>query len=308
MTGLRPYLRIARADNWSKNLAMFAGVGLALLFAEHHAPLSWWPTLLSFVALCLSSSANYTINEYVDARFDQFHPIKRNRAGVQTPLAIELVILQYLLLCVTACTAAVWAGTGVLWVTLVYLACAWLYNLPPIRLKDVAYADVLLESVNYPFRIVIGWFCVLPSFLPPSSVLLVAWGVGAFMMCVKRLAELQIFTDPAQAVAYRKSYRHYDVKRLMLAAFFYALLTAFATTVFLLKYRIELILVMPLISAWFVGYLSLGFRSSELVIYPEKLLRQPGLVALSLLIVGLFVVLARVDVPALHWLSVPLRF
>lgn len=308
MNALRPYLSIARVDNWSKNLAMLAGCALAMLFVEGPVSIPWRTGSLAMLALCLSSSANYTINEYVDVRFDQFHPIKRQRAGVQTVLALELVALQYALLLVLSCTAAAIAGPGILLVTVVYLACAWLYNLPPVRLKDMAYADVLLESVNYPFRIMIGWFCVLPAFLPPSSVMLVAWGVGAFMMCVKRLAELQIFRDAAQAAAYRKSYRHYTTARLMLAAFLYALLTAFGTTVFLLKYRIELVLVMPLICAWFVGYLSLGFRSSQLVIYPEKLLRQPGLVALSVAILVLLVVLARVDIPALHLLAVPLRY
>lgn len=308
MSRLRPYIAIARIDNWSKNLAMLAGTGLALVFADTNVALPWRTSLLAMVALCLASSANYTINEYVDVRFDQFHPIKRQRAGVQTHLHPGVVALQYLLLAVTATVAAALAAPSILTVILIYLACAWLYNLPPVRIKDLPYGDVLLESVNYPFRILIGWFCALPTVLPPSSILLVAWSVGAFMMCVKRLAEFQIFADPAQAAAYRKSYRHYNVKRLMLAAFLYAMLAAFATAVFLLKYRIEFIVVMPFISAWFVGYLSLGFQSSQTVIYPERLLRQPGLMVLSLTILVLLVVLARVDIPGLHLLSQPLRF
>ena len=50
-----------------------------------------------------------------------------------------------------------------------------LYNVPPIRIKDYAYFDVLAESVNNPLRFLVGWFAVAPQFLPPSSVLLAYW-------------------------------------------------------------------------------------------------------------------------------------
>ena len=45
---------------------------------------------------CLIASANYTINEYLDARYDRFHPLKQDRPGAQGRLEPRLVALQYL--------------------------------------------------------------------------------------------------------------------------------------------------------------------------------------------------------------------
>ncbi len=38
--------------------------------------------LMSFFATCLIASANYVINEWLDAEFDQFHPTKKVRPVV----------------------------------------------------------------------------------------------------------------------------------------------------------------------------------------------------------------------------------
>ena len=59
--------------------------GAALAFA-----LTWRSTvpallrvLLGVVGTCLITSANYTINEWRDAEFDQHHPAKRHRPSAQ---------------------------------------------------------------------------------------------------------------------------------------------------------------------------------------------------------------------------------
>ena len=42
-----------------------------------------------------------------------------------------------------------------------------IYNVPPLRTKDQAYLDVITESVNNPFCLMIGWAMVDPTTLPP---------------------------------------------------------------------------------------------------------------------------------------------
>ena len=69
------------------------------------------------------------------------------------------------------------------------------YNVPPIRLKDRAYVDVLSESVNDAVRLLVGWFALTSVFLPPSSLVLGYWMGSAFLMSVKRMAECRAFAE-----------------------------------------------------------------------------------------------------------------
>ena len=74
---MKEYLKIARPDHWVKNIFIVPGIITALLLVEN----SWgnFPAaiiVIGFFATCLIASANYVINEWLDAEFDQFHPTR----------------------------------------------------------------------------------------------------------------------------------------------------------------------------------------------------------------------------------------
>src|SRR5262245_17065391 len=75
----RDYVAIARPDHWTKNLFMLPGLFLGMLVSGATFAKIWWPLCIGFAATCLISSANYTINEWLDRHFDRFHPKKRSR-------------------------------------------------------------------------------------------------------------------------------------------------------------------------------------------------------------------------------------
>ena len=79
--GLREYVRIARPDHWIKNVFMVPGAALALTVVPDAIYTRALPFACSVVSLCLLASANYTINEFLDAQYDRFHPIKSARPG-----------------------------------------------------------------------------------------------------------------------------------------------------------------------------------------------------------------------------------
>ena len=111
-----------------------------------------------------------------------------------------------------------------------------------IRDRDLAFLDVLSESVNNPIRLLLGWFIVTTELVPPSSLLLGYWMGGAFLMGVKRFAEYRFIANPETAVLYRNSFRYYTEENLLISSFFYGMCSLFFTGIFLIKYRIELIL------------------------------------------------------------------
>jgi len=302
-----PYIAIARPDNWTKNLLMLGGVGVAMMLAGHTS-VDIFKLCLSFAALCMAASANYVLNEYLDASYDKHHPIKNDRPGARGALSKRYVVLEYALFVLVSIIIAVQMGAWFMATVILFLACSVAYNMPPLRCKDRAYSDVLLEGINSPLRLLLGWFSVLPHDLPPSSFLLLAWSIGAFMMTVKRYAEYQIFKDKKGAAEYRKSYGVYSEHSLLITAFFLGLLSAFFTATFLLKYHSEFIIAFPLFCLWFSWYLALGIQHCNTVQSPEKLYQEHRFVLFNLFLLLILLFLSQINIAFLHSLYVPLRY
>lgn len=300
---IKPYISLARIDNWSKNLLMLAGAGIAYVLGGASLDVNTTVILLTFFSLCFASSANYVLNESIDADSDKHHPIKKNRAAAKQTLRKDIITLEYIFLLLLALTLAFFAHKHILIVLVVYIFAAWLYNIPPIRLKDKAHADVLLESANYPIRILLGWVCIMPDTLPPSSIILTTWAIGAFTMSLKRVAEYRMFEDPKKAAAYRKSYAQYTRNTLTLSGFIYGMVTTFGITVIMLKYKTELVLLIPILIGWMGLYFLMSLRQNLEIIYPERLIKNKAFLVLTFITTLAGIILINVDIPSLQILN-----
>jgi hypothetical protein len=69
------------------------------------------------------------------------------------------------------------------------------------------------------------------------------------------------------------------------------------TAVFLIKYRSELVLSLPLLALLFARYLQLAFQPVSVVQRPENLHREPTLVAIVVALSAVLLVLMTVDLP-----------
>ena len=98
---LSDYIAIARPDHWIKHVLIVPGVVFAAIMSPagsiDYASLSSRLIVCLIVAMALSS-ANYTINEWLDAPFDAMHPTKRARPAVHKKMSATVVFAQYLLL------------------------------------------------------------------------------------------------------------------------------------------------------------------------------------------------------------------
>ena len=99
------------------------------------------------------------------------------------------------------------------------------------------------------------------------------------------------------------SFAGYTETSLTVSCFVYALASSFVLAVFLLKYRIEYLLIAPVVIALFAHYLALSMQPGSSAQKPEKLIRERGLMALVALLTALFVLLTFVNVPALEPLA-----
>ena len=95
---LSDYIKIARPDHWFKNLFMLPGVALALVLADVAFSDALFPLIIAVASTCLVASANYVINEYLDAEFDRFHPVKKHRPSAVGQIRGGGVVFEYILL------------------------------------------------------------------------------------------------------------------------------------------------------------------------------------------------------------------
>lgn len=299
---IKNYIKIARPDHWIKNVFILPGLVLALILIE--MPQNWGSFVIKLVAgfwaTCFIASANYVINEWLDAEFDKYHPTKKYRPVVSQNMKFSLVMAEYAVCIVIGGALSFAVNIPFVLTQLWLLIMGILYNVKPIRTKDIAYLDVLSESINNMIRLLLGWFIVCEDVYPPSSILVGYWMAGAFLMAVKRYAEYRMIGNPELAGSYRKSFSKYTEETLLCSSFFYALCATFLIGIFLLKYRIEYIVAMPVMFLLFCYYLYIAHKPDSAAQKPEKLFREKKLMLLVAVLVALFVVLTVVDIPIME--------
>jgi decaprenyl-phosphate phosphoribosyltransferase len=293
----RDYVAIARPDHWTKNLFMLPGLFLGMLVSKKGFGEIWLPLVIGFAATCLISSANYTINEWLDRHFDRFHPKKRLRPSVSGRIKAVGVYSEYVLLAIGGLALSALINVRVLEASAFLLVMGILYNVQPFRTKDRAYLDVVSESINNPIRLCMGWLIAVPNAFPPSSLLLGYWFGGAFLMAVKRFAEFRTIGDKAVAGQYRRSFQSYTEESLLASAVFHAMAASLFLGVFLAKHRIELLLSFPLIALLFAWYIRMGYDEDSATQHPEKLLRERKFMLYVLLLTVVMAILFVVDIP-----------
>jgi decaprenyl-phosphate phosphoribosyltransferase len=295
-------LSIARPGYWVKNGFMLLGVALAWFYHPQAvdgalaARIAW-----ALAAVSVLASANYVLNEILDAHADRHHPAKRLRPIASGQLPAAAAWVEYAVLAVAGLVMAGLVNRAFFAAGAALLAMGGVYNVPPAATKRIPYLDVLSESLNNPLRLALGWFTVSQAEVPPLSLLVAYWMAGAFFMASKRFAEFRLL-GPERAAAYRRSFRWYDEEKLLVSMFFYATSAALLLGVFIIRYHLELILGMPLVAGLFSYYLHVALKPASAAQAPELLYRERGLMIYLAVCLAVFLGLMLVRIPALYQL------
>ncbi len=186
---LRPLLQTLRPHQWTKNLVVFAALGLSKHLFEAQ-PLG--RSLLAFLIFCGLSGTVYVVNDLADVERDRLHPRKRLRPIASGALAPRRAAIFGAVLGLGSLAGAAFLSRGFLICAVLYLALNLLYSL---RLKDVVIVDVLAVSLGFVLRAVAGAAAIpvqISDWLLICTILL-----ALFLTLCKRRHELVSLSEGA---------------------------------------------------------------------------------------------------------------
>jgi 4-hydroxybenzoate polyprenyltransferase len=297
---IRGHIQIARIDHWFKNVFVLPGIIAAVGVDVAGTDGLLERFVFGMISICLIVSSNYTLNEVLDAPSDRFHPVKSKRPTPSGLVNVPLAYCQWLALLVAGVLVGLQVSVPFAITVGVLAAMGVVYNVPPIRSKDVPYLDVLSEAINNALRLLAGWFIGSTLSVAPASLILSYWMVGCYFMAIKRYAEYREIGDPVAAAAYRKSFAHYTLERLLVSIMFYGSAAMLFLGAFVMRYRLELILAFPLVALVMAMYMYLSFKKDSAVQRPEGLYREPKLMVAVAACSVVMAVLMLVDIPILQ--------
>jgi len=193
-------LHALRPRQWVKNILVFVPMIADLAFDL--ATLG--AALLAFVALSLTASAGYVLNDLLDLSDDRSHPRKRHRPFASGALSAATGSWMFPALLVAGLAVAMLGGPLLLAVVALYFIATLAYS---VKLKRHTMIDICMLATLFTLRIIAGGVAI--------GVALSVWllAVSMFMFfalaAVKRLAELTDVQASGRAVT-RRGYRVED--------------------------------------------------------------------------------------------------
>ncbi|MFB3829650.1 MAG: UbiA family prenyltransferase [Bryobacteraceae bacterium] len=303
---LRGHVRIARFDHWVKNVYVLPGIAVAWTvdpgrFRSLHAA----DLVLGMTAVGLAASSNYVLNELLDAPFDRMHPQKCNRPAASGQVSVQWAWVQWIALFLLGVILSLQVSRTLAYTTAALWVMGWVYNVPPVRTKDIPFLDVLTEAVNNPLRFLAGWFMTGTQAVPITSLAVSYWMAGCYFMAIKRFAECRDMPSKETLVAYRPCFRYYNEQNLLISILFYGALSMLFLGAYMGRYRLEMALSFPLVAVVMAVYFALAFKPDSAAQRPEGLLKEPLLIVCVILCAAAMALLLWVDVPALHRMFTP---
>lgn len=291
---MNPYFKAMRLERWPRSLAIFSGIGAFFFLYRESLPSTPVMTLAlkSLAAFILTwgiSTANYIINEIADAPFDIHHPSKRHRPLVKGEIKKPPFLLYGIIISLFSLVCAYLFFSFSFFLSLLSLLFAgFLYNIKPIRTKDIPFLDSISESANNPIRFLIGWFAFSsPHLFPPLSLLLSWWIFGNFLMISKRLSEFRLLKDKAEN--YRASLSKYTINSLVLGIVVSAIFFFIGYFSFALSYKLQtFIYFSPFVFVYFFLIFWKTLKEKEVMEEPERLLKHYKFTIYTLFVALLF--------------------
>jgi len=191
---VRALIKTMRLRQWPKNGFVLA----AVIFDRQVSLVNTTPllrTLAGVLLFCLLSSAVYIVNDLMDIKADQAHPVKRNRPIAAGKLPIPVAIIAALVFLAITFTAGYLLSPSFLIIAILYFVINLAYS---SWLKHIPLLDVLVLASGFVLRVGAGVTLIDVERFSPwlyvvTTLLALYIGFG------KRRSELTLLQKGAQA-------------------------------------------------------------------------------------------------------------
>ena len=213
-----PLIISLRPLQWLKNVVLFAPLVFSgfLFYKPQNEPSYFATVFFSFVIFCLTTSSVYLVNDILDIKSDQAHPVKKNRPIASGALSVPLAIFF-----------AIFGLTAVFFLSLSlspffqlllfgYVMMQIAYSL---KLKSLPILDVLTIASGFLFRIYAG--AVVVNLHMNVWFLLTVVSASLFLAVGKRQSERTLLHNnqlqPTRVTLHKYTDRLLDVYTSMFA-------------------------------------------------------------------------------------------
>ena len=274
------YIKILRIGHWPKQIFLVPGFIYAIFLLENSGVNLSFQIIFLKIIICVlitnfASSANYCINEYLDSKYDKYHPLKKDRPSVKDKINPFILILEYIFLILFVLLTSYLVNIYFFISIIVFLVSGIIYNVQPFRTKDIKIIDVLSESFNNPIRLFLGYTIFQDNFNIPIFLILSYWFGGAFLMACKRMSEKIFLKDEIVIKKYRPSISKYSLTDLKLHILIYSFLSLMFLFLFFIKINIFLSFLSLSFIILFLDYYNLILKLISDIQTPEKLFFNP---------------------------------
>ncbi len=186
---IKNIIRALRPRQWTKNIALFAG----LIFSQNFFHLTKTATVLAAVLIfCIASSSIYLFNDVLDIEQDRKHPLKRLRPIASGQLSKSFALMIAYVLIVWSMAMAFLLDRNFSLLLAVYFIIGILYS---VCLKNIVIIDLFCIASGFLLRVLCG---VVVIGVPISHWLLSCTiFLSLFLALGKRRAEMVLLKKEA---------------------------------------------------------------------------------------------------------------
>ncbi len=158
---LSPYLQEMRPRQWFKSFYVLFGAAPAIFLLPSGLYMVSFLLILAIINLVLVQGAMYVINDIADAEKDRKHPSKRFRPIASGAIPMKSAYAFAALLIAAAFALGLMLRFRIFLIDALLIGNNIAYSFYP-RLKDKKYFDIFTAALNFPLRVMAGWYLFEP--------------------------------------------------------------------------------------------------------------------------------------------------
>lgn len=292
---IKLFFLISRIDHWPKQIFLIPGFIYAYFFEDFNILSQYHLILSCFICTSIIASANYSINEFLDSKYDKYHPLKRQRALVSNSIKTSEIIIYYFFLIFFSFFISYLFNHNKFfnYILLVFAVAGIIYNVKPFRSKDIFIIDILSEAINNPIRFLLAYFSLSSNFEFNYNILLSYWFGGAFLMSCKRYAERRFIKSQKIILKYRPSLAKYSDYKLLFLIVVFSILSILNLHLFLWDLNFTNPLLSLYFSILFIFYFLISTNDRGLAQTPEKLFYKTNFILFLIFFFLIFFILFK---------------